>query len=189
MKSTLVTLLLLLVSLSVHAGELKGVKMPDTITVDGHQLALNGMGMRYVTKFGLHINVYVGALYLEKKSKDSDAILRSDEIKRLVMHFVLSVDRYPLLNGFEEGYENGCFVECARAHEQFAKFSPDVVEVRKDNEYIITFYKDQVAFEATGPYAKKAVIADAALSRNLLSVFINKKAPPGKAFRKGLLGI
>ena len=189
MKSIFITFILLLFSLPVYAGELKGVKMPDSITVDGHQLVLNGMGMRYVTKFGLDINVYVGALYLEKKSKDSDAILRSNEIKRLIMHFVLSVDREPLLNGFEDGYENGCFVACDKEKEQFAKFSPDVVEVRKDNEYVLTFYKDKLEFKATGPYAKKATINDAALSRNFLSIFINKKDPPGKKFREGLLGI
>ncbi len=189
MRSLILCLLLSLTSLSARARTFKDVTMPDSLTVDGHTLVLNGMGMRFVVKFGLDINVYVGALYLEKKSTDSDAILNSDGVKRLVMHYVRSVDRDPILDAFHSAYDNSCFVACDKKEDQFAKFAPYIVEVRKGNECVLTFYKDKVEVDTNGPYGKKATITDAALSRNLLSVFINKKSPPGKKFREGLLGI
>ena len=49
-------------STGVSAMELKGVRMPDQITVAGQPLVLNGMGLRGATIS--RINVYVAGLYL-----------------------------------------------------------------------------------------------------------------------------
>ena len=51
-------------SLPILAATLADVTLPDTVTVGNQTLVLNGMGLR--TK--LFIKVYVGGLYLEKKS-------------------------------------------------------------------------------------------------------------------------
>ena len=71
------------------AKELAGVTMPDTLTVAGKTLKLNGMGLR--KKMGF--KVYVGGLYLEAPSSDAKAILAADAPKALKMHFLRSVDR------------------------------------------------------------------------------------------------
>ena len=52
-----------------QAKELAGVTMPDTLSVGGKTLKLNGLGLR---KKAI-VKVYVGGLYLETPSKDAAA--------------------------------------------------------------------------------------------------------------------
>jgi hypothetical protein len=53
-----------LLATSALAGELEGVSMPDDVSVEGHPLKLNGMGLR--KKF--IVNVYVAGLYVEHQN-------------------------------------------------------------------------------------------------------------------------
>jgi len=100
MKNVLVICCLSL-SLNASARELNDVKMDDQVQVSGKNLVLNGMGLRKVSKFGIPIKVYVGGLYLEKKSSDSDAVIKSVEVKRFVMEMLQNVDREPMMDAFE----------------------------------------------------------------------------------------
>src|SRR6185437_2916160 len=95
-----------------QAAELDGIKLPDDLMAGDKKLGVHCLGMRKVTKFGLPFKVYIGALYLEKKNSDSDDILKNDEAKVMIMHFVRSVDRDKLVDAFQEGLENGCYVDC-----------------------------------------------------------------------------
>src|SRR5262249_48725361 len=88
---------------SIEAGTLAGVTLPDQITVDSKTLVLNGIGLREAT--WLKVDVYVAGLYLETKSSDPEAIIGSEQTKRLVMRFVRAVDRAALLKGWNEGFE------------------------------------------------------------------------------------
>src|SRR5688500_7634465 len=72
--------------ITADAGELAGVKMPDSVTVGGQPLVLNGLGLR--EKF--FIDVYVGGLYLKAKTTDAKKAIDADEPKRIVMHFIYS---------------------------------------------------------------------------------------------------
>jgi hypothetical protein len=49
--------------LPAHAAELEGVRLEDRVRVDGHELRLNGIGLRTRLLF----NVYVGGLYFTRK--------------------------------------------------------------------------------------------------------------------------
>ncbi len=176
------------------AAELNGVKAADEFTVDGKKLVLNGMGVRKVSKFGFPIKVYVGELYTEQKSKDSDAILKSDGVKVLIMHFLVSLDRNQLVEAFQVGLENGCYINCEKHSAQWGLISSNIVSMRQDNEIRFTFFKDKLEISSNGPNAKTAMLAApaelaGALSHNLLSMFINSKKPPTEEFRKGLLGL
>ena len=73
--------------------------MPDTLTVAGKTLKLNGMGLRKKAFF----KVYVGGLYLEAPSSNAAAILAADAPKALTMHFLRSVDREKLVEAYREG--------------------------------------------------------------------------------------
>lgn len=189
MPITISFLLSLLSSFSIHAAELNGVKMSDDLSVESKKLVLNGMGLRKVTKFGIPVKVYVAGLYLEKKNNDSDAIIKNDEVKKLILHFVRQVDRDALIDAFRASYEDGCTFECDKKSEQFSKIKENIVSVRQDNEIAFTFAKDKIEIDTNGPNAKKATVEDANLSRNMLSLFINKKKPPTEELRKGLLGL
>ncbi len=168
--------------------KIEDIEFDDSVTVSGKKLVLNGVGLRTVERFGFKIKVYVGALYLEKKSKDSDDIIVSEPPKQIVLQFVRSVDRDDLVNAFSKGYENGCVIDCANQKEQFAQLKKELVSVRNGNKMIVTTESDNLELEFTGPYAKKVKLKNVALAKNTISIFVNKKAPPTQEFRSGLLG-
>lgn len=189
MKNLLVLIHVTFFLVVLQAAELQGVKLPDSATVDGKTLSLNGMGLREVHKFGFPVKVYVAGLYLEKKNSDSEALIKNDETKKLIMQFLRAVDREALNDAFRKGYEDNCVMACDKKKEQFKLFAQNVVSVRKDNQIALTFYKDKIEIDTNGPNAKKETIKNADLARNMLAVFINKKAPPTEELRKGLLGL
>ncbi len=87
------------------AMELAGVTLPDTTTVNGSTLKLNGMGVR--TKTMLKVKVYVGGLYLTTPSHDAAAIVAADEPKQVLMHFLYSkVEKDKLTEAWREGFAN-----------------------------------------------------------------------------------
>lgn len=108
------TVLALLLSLSAHAGTLAGVTLPDTASVGGQTLVLNGLGLR--EKYFL--DIYVGGLYLPAKSRDASQIINLDAPKRVVMHFIYShVTKDQISETFTEGIDK---------YPQYAALKPKV---------------------------------------------------------------
>ena len=66
-------LVLAVAAATAFAADVAGVKLPDTVEVDGKTLKLNGAGVRkkFVAK------VYVAALYVETPSKDASTTVYS----------------------------------------------------------------------------------------------------------------
>src|SRR6478609_8023791 len=71
-----------------------GVNLPDTMTVDGKQLLLNGLGLREATL--LKIDVYVAGLYLEQRSSDAAKIIEQENTKSVRLSLVRDVSRSDL---------------------------------------------------------------------------------------------
>jgi len=86
----------------LDAASLAGVTLPDTVTVGNTHLMLNGLGLR--TKFV--VKVYVAGLYLMQKSSDGDAIVKADEAKRIVMHFLHGVSKNQMADAFQESFRD-----------------------------------------------------------------------------------
>ncbi len=95
---------LLLAALPASALEIAGVKVADTMTVDGTTLVLNGAGLR--TKSFLAIKVYVGALYVTQRSADGAAVVALDAPKVIRMTLLRDVDRATMLGAFRDGIES-----------------------------------------------------------------------------------
>ncbi len=93
---------LLLFSSQSLSGELAGVFVDDQIIVEnGETLLLNGVGLR--EKFW--VDVYVGSLYLAKKTDSIADILSSKNAWRIQMDFVYKeVDKEKLITAWREGF-------------------------------------------------------------------------------------
>jgi hypothetical protein len=102
---------LLLAALPASALEVAGVKVADSITVDGKALVLNGAGLR--TRTFLAIKVYVGALYVTQRSTDAAAIVALDAPKVIRMTLLRDVDRASMLTAFRDGIENNSPTQAA----------------------------------------------------------------------------
>jgi Chalcone isomerase-like len=99
-------LIALAFSLSLVAGstalakEVAGVTVPDSITVEGKTLRLNGAGIRKKAIF----KVYVGVLYVENPSKDAAAVTSSDQVKRMQLSVLRSLSSQQVNEAIEEGF-------------------------------------------------------------------------------------
>ena len=106
MRKTIIPLAVVVLVLAsmfdLHAASLAGVTLPDTVQVGGKTLALNGLGLR--KKFV--VKVYVAGLYLEQKSSDADAIIKSEAPKQIVMHFLHGASKSQMADAFEESFNN-----------------------------------------------------------------------------------
>src|SRR4051812_31418104 len=87
-RLALATVLLLASSLAT-ALQVEGVKLPEKARIGGNgpQVVLNGAGVRRQALF----KVYVSALYLPSKNTSGEAILKQDQPRRLVLHFLRGV--------------------------------------------------------------------------------------------------
>ena len=96
-------LLVLLISTSVHGGEIAGVDVPETINkADGTVLQLNGAGIRSK----LFFKIYVAELYLAEKKSEASAIFEDDSDRRLVMHFLYDeVGKEDLVEAWNDGFQ------------------------------------------------------------------------------------
>jgi hypothetical protein len=75
MRKMLLVTSVLLFSTTVPAASIDGYQMPDQLPAADTQLVLNGAGLR--DKF--MIDLYVGGLYLPKKSSEATTIINADE--------------------------------------------------------------------------------------------------------------
>ena len=94
--------ILLSLTFSASALEVKGVKVGETAQVGGSTLVLNGAGVR--TK--LMFKVYVAGLYLTQKQADANAVISDTGNKRVSMHFLRELSSEKLLHGMNEGFND-----------------------------------------------------------------------------------
>ena len=102
MKGIVAMVFLLSLAVPASALEISGVQLPDSVTVAGKQLQLNGAGLR--TK--LFFKIYAGGLYLAAPSNDAEAIIAANEPMLVRMHFIYDgVSGEKLQTGWKEGFQ------------------------------------------------------------------------------------
>jgi len=171
-----------LFSAPAMAGELGGVKMPDTLSVGGKTLKLNGMGLR--KKIGF--KVYVGGLYLEAPSKDASAILGGDAAKAVTMQFVRDVGKDKLIDAFKEGFENNAKDKVAAQKANIDKFLTFVVDM-KDGDAVTYAYDPAKGVSVIRGGKEVGSIAGKDFAPAMFSLWLGPK-PPSEDFKTGLLG-
>lgn len=187
MKSA-VTALLSLVVLSVPApaaaGTLAGVVLPDQVTVDSRTLVLNGMGLREATL--LKVDVYVAGLYLEAKSSDADAIVRSDQAKRLVMKFVRAVAAKDLVKAWNEGFGKSASGSLTALKDRIATFNSWMSDMPVGSTLSLTSVPGAgVEVEVQGE--AKGTVPGADFAEALFRIWLGP-SPPNPGLKEGLLG-
>lgn len=173
---------LVLVASTLAAGELAGVVLPEKVPAGDRTLVLNGMGLRKKAVF----KVYVGALYLEKRSSDAAAILAADAPRRMVMHFLRDVGRDRLVEAWKEGFAGNApaaQTKLAREIERFLSFWGDV---RDGEEVTMTYLPGKGTTVAFGG-KELGTIEGKEFADALLSVWLGPK-PPSEELKAGLLG-
>ena len=169
-----------LVATSALAAEFEGVKVPDTVTVDGKTLQLNGQGLRQKFVF----KVYVASLYVEHPSKNPADIIKADEVRRVEMKMLRDLDKKAIVDAINEGFEKNTS-NMAPLKERLAKFTEKITDVKKGDTLVIQYLpgKGTLIEGAKDSYvAEGKDFADA-----LFSVWLGAK-PVDENLKKGMLG-
>ena len=172
--------MLLLEAPMATARTLAGVELPDTITIEDTTLRLNGMGLRQATM--LRIKAYVGALYLEKPSRDAQTVIDSAERKRVTMVFLRAISKDQLASGWADSLRKIAPSEAA-AIDRFVQLVPDV-ESGGRMEFTFRPGKGvEIAYDGKS----RGTIEGDGFAKALLTVWFGPE--PGDAnLKKGMLG-
>lgn len=177
----------LMLSPAVVAAELAGVFLEDRIVADnGDALVLNGMGLREK----LWVDVYVGALYLAKKSDNVTEILAAPSANRIQMDFIYKeVASEKLLKAWREGFEknqsNETLAQLKDRIEQFYSYFEQNALAR--DRYRLDY------LPGTGTRISKnnvllGVIPGEDFKNALLEIWIGN-FPADKQLKRGMLGL
>lgn len=184
-KSALSIALIAFMSASLcelYAGTLAGVTLPDSVQVGSTMLVLNGLGLRKK----VIVKVYVAGLYLTEKTSDSNAILKADSPKRIVMHFVRGVSKSQMTDAFEESFENNAPDAARTAKPDIDRFLASLPDVKEADEMVFTYAPGQgTTFSINGQ--DRITILSPVFAQALFSVWLGPK-PPNEDLKKGILG-
>lgn len=185
-KQILFTLLLFVTTItSINAQtEVSGVKVPATLNVEGNELILNGAGLREK----MWIDLYVGSLYLPKKSSNAAEIMSSLEAQAIKLNIVSGmITSEKMINAVNEGFENSTNGKTAPLKakiEKFKSFFKD--EIKKGDEFVIAYVPGK-GVVVTKNGTLKGVIDGADFKKALFGIWLSNK-PADKDLKEGMLG-
>jgi len=162
------------------AATLADVTLPDTITVGNQTLVLNGMGLRSK----MFIKVYVGGLYLEKKTNDAAAVIQSDSPKRVVLQFIYGeVTREQMVEAFEDGFKGNA----PNAPKAQVQQLLGAIETMKKGEQMVVTYLPGTGTTLSLRGKDKVTIPGLPFAQAVFSVWFGPKPPSGD-LKSGMLG-
>ena len=182
MRKGVLVLGLLALAVPALAATLAGVALPDSVTVGNQTLVLNGMGVR--TK--LFVKVYVGGLYLEKKSTDANAVVQADAGKRIVLQFVRDVSRDQMTEAFDESLKANGGAKAGALKSEIAQFLGALEPLKTGEQFVVT-YVPGTGTTVSVRGKDKLTIPGLPFGQLVFSMWLGPK-PPNGDLKKGLLG-
>lgn len=171
----------------IAAAELSGVSVKDTISTDsGQVLILNGLGLREK----LWVDVYVGSLYLVRKSDNVDEILSMAQPWRIQLDFVYKeVTSKKLIGAWREGFEknqSAAVLEQLNARiDQFYQYF--ATDAHAGDQYSLDYLPAQgTRVSLNGKLL--GVIRGDDFKQALLAIWLGKH-PADKGLKRGMLGL
>ena len=183
MKATLSAVALsLMLAAPAFAKEVAGVKYPETATVEGKELKLNGAGIR--TK--LVFKVYTAGLYVENPSKDGAQLINSDEVKRVRMYMLRDLDKKTIGDAMADGFKKNAGAKMAELQPKLDTFTAALPDVKKGDEITLTYVPGQ-GTRVQSKSGQALTVEGKDFADALFSVFVGKNPVDG-GLKDGLLG-
>jgi len=169
----------------LHAAEVAGVRVADSIKVGNSELVRNGAGLRSK----VFIKVYVGALYVGQKAATPAAIYDSATPRRMVLRLLRDLDADSLHSALDEGLRNNHspaeLSDMQAQADQLAGIMKAIGKVREGDTVSIDFSAEGVVVSQNGEVRGK--VAGANFAKALLKVWLGDK-PADTSLKKALLG-
>lgn len=182
----MIAVALLVASGAAQALELKGVTLPETVSLSpgAAGLVLNGAGVR--SKF--FVSVYVGALYLPGPRRDAVAVLDAIEPRRVAMHFVYDeVEARKLQAAWEEGFvDNQTPDALATLRERLDRFKALFGDAVAGDVVWLDFVPGHGTSVAFNGLLAETIPGDD-FNRALLAVWLGDE-PADSGLKRGMLG-
>jgi hypothetical protein len=169
----------LLLAPAAHAASLAGVTLPDTASVGGSQLVLNGLGLR--EKY--MIDIYVGGLYLPSKTTDASKAINDDVPKRIVMHMTYDLSKEKLAETMRDSLGRSADPEVSKHADTLASWMDDV----EDGDEIVLDYVPGKGCSVSVKGTAKGTLSGVAVMKGLWGVYLGPN-PPTRDLKSGLLG-
>ena len=187
MRMKIVIIGFLTATLMAPCGEIGGVTLPDTMTLAGTDLALNGAGLRKK----LFIKVYAGGLYIKSKSKDATAIVAADEPMAIRMHFIYDgVSAEKLTGAWNDGFKAALGENQAAMQEKIDAFNAlFTTDAKEDDVYDISYVPGSGTSVVINGNTVGTVESHE-FKKAVFSIWLGKKVADGNlaALKKSMLG-
>jgi hypothetical protein len=183
--------LLLLIGLvgvigTASAAEVGGVKIADTASVGGSELVLNGAGIRTRLIF----KVYVGSLYLPKKTSDAATAIAGGGAKRVQLNLLRGVSASDFVAAFNDGLKaNNSEADLAAVKAQVDQFMTLLRSFgdAKEGHVITLDYVPGQGTVASHEGKPRGTIPGEAFNHALLKIWLGDK-PIQAGLKKSMLG-
>jgi len=184
MKSFLIFVSVLFWAGSLQALELEGVDLPETLSLDGRELVLNGAGVRKKFFFKL----YVGSLYLEEKTQEADAVIPADSpmaIRLTIISGKINSDNMTeaTLEGFDKATGGNTQPLQAEIDQFMAAFEERIVE----GDQFTLLYVPQGGVKVYKNGELKTTVTGLAFNRALFGIWLGEE-PAQKSLKHDMLG-
>jgi chalcone isomerase-like protein len=175
--------LMLLAMGGVQARELKGVQIPEQVSIAGRECKLNGAGVLEWMLF----SIYAAGAWLEKPTQNAEAALASDQIKRIEATYFVNAPGKDLMNGLRKELEKQ--PEAVRQaqhanHERFLGFFAD--GIRTGGSMRITYVPGQGTEVALNGDVK-GVIEGRDFMESVFAIWLGPQ-PTTEQIKRALLG-
>lgn len=178
----LLCILTLAAACGVSAATLEGVTLPDSATVGGKALVLNGLGLR--EKF--FVDVYVGGLYLQTRATTPDAVMAEQGPYRVVMHMLHDVSHDQFADAWRDDLENNnpsVYKQLGTQVDQFVALFNDA----KDGDEIVMDFVPGSGLSVSHNGKLMGTVAGDDFAHAVLHCYVGPN-PPTEKLKKGLLG-
>jgi hypothetical protein len=175
-------MILLTLAIPALARELKGISMPDRITVEGKQVVLNGMGLRTKMTF----KVYVAGLYVETATKNASMILSSDQIRRVEMVMMRDLGKEKIAEAVESGFEKNSKAKMPVLKARLDQFIAGLTDLKEGDKLVITYVPGKGINVQSG--AKTIAIEGKDFADAMFAVWLGEY-PVDEDLKEGMLGM
>ncbi|HET8935349.1 MAG TPA: chalcone isomerase family protein [Polyangiales bacterium] len=161
-----------------------GVTLPAQSNAFGAELVRNGVGVREATF--LNVDVYVAGLYVPHKTGSVNEILKQDEPKLIVLHFVRDVSREEMSDALNDALRKNVGDEFAAAHKHLQRFIEKLPPLRKGTQLSLA-YRPGHGMELTVDGKALGTETDDHFANLVFRAWLGPR-PPDQELKVGLLG-
>ena len=179
--------ILFIILSSLHTGECReicNVYFPESITINDKSCILNGIAVRKILGF----DIYIGALYLEKKTQSEREAISSEQIKHVKMHFLFKeINEDLIAASCMKGFKKNSGTKYTSLTDKIEHFLYFFTHPLKKGDSLHFTYIPEEGTEVTLQGEEKGIIKGHDFMELIASNWLGP-FPPSKRFKQELLG-